>query len=205
VNNREKEGLISLYEDRYNQYGNDIRTVGWGNVDTQRLRFDILSDVADLAGKSICDLGCGFGDLYPYLVGRFGRIVYHGIDLSKKLIAEAERKHPEASFEVRDILQGGNICNYDFILCSGALNYRIEDNETYIYKMLCCMMDMAEEGISVNFLSSYADYSLEKNFHFSPEKAISMGKRISKFVSLRHDYPLHEFTLYLYRDPKLGN
>ena len=174
----EKSGLVNLYEDRYNKYGYDVKTVGWGSVETQQLRFKVLCDIADLTDKSICDLGCGFGDLYPYLLERFGRIAYHGIDLSNKLVSEAQSKYPEASFEVRDMLNDGDFGKYDFVLCSGALNFKIDDNENYIKKMLYRMMEITTKGISVNFLSSYVDYSLEKNFHFTPEKAFSLGKKI---------------------------
>lgn len=58
-------------------------------------------------------------------------------DLSKKLVSEAQSKYPEASFEVRDILNGGDFGKYDFVLCSGALNFKISDNENYIKK--CCI------------------------------------------------------------------
>jgi len=200
LKDKDKKRLIRLYEDRYTKYGYDIKTVGWGSVESQRLRFKILCDIADLHGLAVCDLGCGFGDVYLYLQERFGNVNYHGIDISEKLIAEARSKYPKASFEVRDILKESPPQKFDFVLCSGALNFKIEDNEVYIEKMLRCMMDMAKEGISVNFLSSYADYSIEKNFHYSPEKAFSLGKEITRFVTLRHDYPLYEFTLYLYHE-----
>ena len=198
----DKKRLIALYEDRYIKYGYDIKSVGWGSVETQRLRFDVLCDIEDLKGLAVCDLGCGFGDLFAYLKERFGNVNYHGIDISEKLISEARSRYPEVSFEVRDILQEPCPQKFDFVLCSGALNFKIEDNQKYIDDMVRCMMEMASIGVAVNFLSTYVDYTLEKNFHFSPEKAFSLGKRLTKFVTLRHDYPLYEFTLYLYHQKR---
>jgi hypothetical protein len=63
------------------------------------------------------------------------------------------------------------------------------------------MMAMSSKGVAVNFLSSYVDYELDRNFHFAPEKAFSLAKKLTRFVTLRHDYPLYEFTLYLYHTP----
>ena len=90
---------------------------------------------------------------------------------------------------------------FDYVLSSGALSFKMDNHEEYIGKMLGKMMEISLKGVAVNFLSSYVDYQLEKNFHFSPEKAFSLAKNLTKYVSIRHDYPLYEFTLYLYRKP----
>ena len=205
MKSEDKKQLIALYEDRCEQYGYDVKTIGWGNIKTQMLRFDILCDIADLQGRSICDLGCGFGDLYPYLLKRFGQVEYFGVDISPKLIAQAKEKYPEASFLVCDILEEDVDGKFDFILSSGALSFRIDDNDNHIYQMLGRMMEISRVGVGVNFLSTYADYKLKKNFHLSPERAFSLGKKITRFVTLRHDYPLYEFTLYLYHESKPRN
>lgn len=207
MKSEDKKQLIALYEDRYAQYGYDVKTIGWGDIRTQLLRFDILCDIADLRGRSVCDLGCGFGDLSPYLLKRFGQVEYFGLDISTKLIAKAKEKYPEVSFAVCDILEDDVGRKFDFVLCSGALSFKIDDNDKHIYQMLRRMMEITKIGVAVNFLSTYVDYHLEKNFHFAPERALSLGKEITRFVTLRHDYPLYEFTLYLYHEsnPPNGN
>lgn len=194
----DKKKLLGLYECRYAQYGYDVKTVGWKDAETQRLRFNILAQIADLSNCSICDLGCGFGDLYPYLNEKFQNINYTGIDLSEKLIQEAKRRYPEAVFEVRDILKNPFKNTVDYVLSSGTLSFKVENHEDYVQRMLEAMMAMSSKGVAVNFLTSYVDYELEKNFHFSPEEAFKMGIKLSPFVSIRHDYPLYEFTMYLY-------
>ncbi|MGK5093307.1 class I SAM-dependent methyltransferase [Deltaproteobacteria bacterium TL4] len=197
----EKNSLIRLYENRYDSLGYHVKTVGWGSLKSQLLRFQILSEMANFTNATICDIGCGFGDLYPFLQNRFGNISYVGIDLSEKLIQEAKNRYSEAQFLVQDILETRlEAQSFDYILCSGALNYRISDNLSYLQKMLQVMFDACKKGVSVNFLSSYVDYETEKNFHMRPEDAFSMGKQLTRWITLRHDYPLYEFTLYLYRD-----
>jgi SAM-dependent methyltransferase len=198
VNPEEKEKLLSLYESRYEEYGYDVRSIGWGNIESQQLRFSVLAEIADLTGKSICDLGCGFGDLYPYLKNRYGDVRYLGVDLSGKLIEEARRRYPNLYFEVRDILTDPLEDKFDYVLASGALSFKIKNHEDHVRKMLKAMYDMSTGGVAVNFLSSYVDYRLPKNFHFSPEKAFRMGRELTTYVTIRHDYPLYEFTLYLY-------
>ncbi len=195
----DKQKLINLYEDRYDQFGYDVKSIGWGNIESQQLRFRILAEIADLSNCRICDFGCGFGDLYLYLTERFTNIDYVGIDLSVKLIEEAKRRYPQAAFEVRDILENPLKKKFDYMLASGTLSFKLKNHEKYVEKILTAMIKASKKGVGVNFLSSYVDYELEKNFHFSPEKAFTLAKKLTKYVTIRHDYPLYEFTLYLYQ------
>lgn len=55
-------------------------------------------------------------------------------------------------------------------------------------------------GVAVDFPSSYADFSLPEAFHYSPERVFTVAKGFTKWVRLRHDYPLFEFCVYLYPD-----
>jgi trans-aconitate methyltransferase len=199
VKAHEKKALVNLYESRYVKLGYDIKTVGWGSLDSQLLRFKILGEIGELSGASVCDIGCGFGDFYPYLIKSFGAVNYTGVDIVDKLIEEAACQYPEAQFTVCDILETPLNQTFDYTFCSGALNYQIEDNEAYIEKMLEKMFSFSTRGIAVNFLSSYVDFESDKNYHLPPEVAFKMAQKLSRHVTIRHDYPLYEYTLYVYR------
>ncbi|MBF0522448.1 MAG: class I SAM-dependent methyltransferase [Candidatus Omnitrophica bacterium] len=196
--------LKKFYNERYDQYGHHIKSVGWGSVESQELRFKVLSQIADLSGKRICDVGCGLGDLYPYLKKCFKNVDYMGIDISEKLIERARECFPKVQFEIRDILDGTFKKKFDFVLASGTLSYKMKNHKVFVEAMLKAMMRMSNKGVAVNFLSSYVDYKLEKNFHFSPEEALALGKTLTPYVTIRHDYPLYEFTMYLYHAPQKG-
>src|SRR5262245_65308735 len=77
----DRTALVRLYEDRFREMGEDIRTLGWKNREEQNLRFKILCDVGDLSGASVCDVGCGFGDLLDYLRSTVGRSEEHTSEL----------------------------------------------------------------------------------------------------------------------------
>ena len=201
MKSHEKKALIQLYESRYIEMGYDVKTLGWGSLESQLLRFKVLSEIGDLSETSVCDIGCGFGDFYPYLLQSFRNVDYTGVDLGEKLIEEAGRRYPKAQFIVCDILQAPLNQTFDYVVCSGALNYRIEDNKSYILEMLEMMFKLSTRGVAVNFLSSYVDYKSGKNYHLSPETAFKMGQKLSRYVAIRHDYPLYEYTLYIYRNP----
>src|ERR1041385_8077188 len=98
LTSKEREDIKQLYHGRLEEAGYDVTTVGWKNIEEQMLRFRVLCDIGDLNGASICDIGCGFGDLVPYLNSRFKGFTYTGIDISDKLIEKAKELHPDHEF-----------------------------------------------------------------------------------------------------------
>jgi len=56
----------SYFSKRYEEFGDSVKTL-WGGEESQKQRFDVLLSIGDLNGKSVLDVGCGFGDLYGYL------------------------------------------------------------------------------------------------------------------------------------------
>ena len=59
--------VSKFYNQKYKQYGNSLKSIGWSNKKDQDLRFEKLLLNYDLKNKVILDVGCGFGDLYFYI------------------------------------------------------------------------------------------------------------------------------------------
>ena len=49
-------------------------------------------------------------------------------------------------------------------------------------------------------MTAYVDFREDRLFYYSPEEIFRFSKTLTKRVLLRHDYPLFEFTVYLYKD-----
>lgn len=188
-----------LYNSRYNQFGRDIKTVGWGSSKDQQIRFDILFRGIDPKGKTILDVGCGLGDLVPYLENiTGGDFNYIGIDIAEKLLEDAKKIYGEnrKAFYIGDIFSI-DLPQVDISILSGALSFKIDGIETYAYASMHKMFDISKEAACLNFLSKYVDFELEKNQHYSPETIFTKAKSISRKVNMYHDYPLYEFTIQI--------
>ncbi len=196
-----KEVIAGLYNERYKEFGRDIRTVGWGKAEDQRLRFDVLFRGLDPRGAMILDVGCGLGDLIPYLEARVGKdFTYVGIDIAEKLVADAEAKFggPGRRFFVGDIFSVQGL-SPDISILSGALSFRTEGIEQYAFNTLSRMFELSKTAASLNFMSKYADFEAEKNQHYQPETVFGWAKSLTRRVNLIHDYPLYEFTVQIFR------
>lgn len=188
-----------LYNKRYEQYGRDIKTVGWGSEQSQRLRFEVLFRGLNPKGKTILDVGCGLGDLIPFLENQTdGDFNYIGIDIAKKLVDDARSAYGSA----RRIFHAGDIFSItlppvDIAVLSGALSLKVDGIEDYALATMKRMFELTSEAACLNFLTRYVDFELEKNQHYQPELIFSNAKKISKRVNLLDDYPLYEFTIQL--------
>ncbi len=200
----DKKGIATFYNNRFDIEGESIKSVGWKDKETQFLRFQMLFKNYNPKGKTILDVGCGFGDLIEYLdeiTG--GDFKYIRIDISSKLVEVAENKNcrDNCKFYITDIFDERiKREGIDFAVESGMLSYKTEDNESYAQAVIERMFTESADGAALNFLTSYVDFVLDKNYHFSPEKVFSWGRKLTRFLSINHDYPLWEFTLTLLKE-----
>jgi SAM-dependent methyltransferase len=197
----DKERIIRRYEDRLKKYGVSIDALASGNVERHNLRFKISTEVGIENGDTVLDLGCGFADYYQYLCDQGFDINYSGYDINPFLIEKAIERFPNLDLQTKDILQD-DFPKFDYIVSSSCFNLPLleQDNYDFIGEIFQKSYDHANKGVAIDFNSSYVDFKSEEGFHYEPEKIFSIAKKITKRIALRHDYPLFEFSVYMYKD-----
>lgn len=199
MNAKDKEQTIKRYEECLLKFGRSVKTMGWRDEEQQKLRFVILSEIGDLQSRKILDVGCGFGDLYFFLLKRGIKVNYTGYDISPKIIELARKNYPKLKLEIKDILVDSVNEKFDYVFSSGIFNYRISNNLKFAREMIRRMFDISKLGIAVNMVTNYVDYKEKYLFYYSAEEMFKFAKGLSRYVILRHDYPLYEFTIYIYK------
>ena len=198
---KDKKIIIDRYNERFKKNGGNIGTLAVGNMERQIVRFNVLSEIGDLEGASVVDVGCGFGDFYGFLLSRGIKVEYTGYDMNPTLINAAREKFPGARFEVLDFFSDKCKEKFDYVVSSSTFNNKLTggDNYTMIHNVLKRSFTICNEGVSINFLTNYVDYKQGHAFYYGPEKIFKYCKSITNRVALRHDYCLYEFTVYLYK------
>jgi SAM-dependent methyltransferase len=191
------------YQNLIAKYGNeDARALNWSGTETQYLRFIILSQIGDLSGAKILDVGCGFGDFYPFLEERFGNIDYTGIDINPESIQTCQSKYPEACFLIGDgLIEPGE--DYDYIIASGTFGYAIPDYKIHYINALKAWMPRARKGIACNFLNARQHIPDPLYATFDPLEVHAAALEITPRLLLRQDYLEHDLSLYLYREESI--
>lgn len=202
MNNQDKSNIISRYRSRLEKFGPSIESLASGTLDRRSIRFNLLADIGNLEGGSVLDLGSGLGDFYGFLLENDIKVNYTGYDLSPDLVELAAKRFSDANFEIRDIQTDGIEGKFDYIVSSQTFNFRLE-NENNVDIVKSCLKicyEHCNKAMCFDFLTSYVDYKEDHLFYYSPEELFSYAKSLTKRVSLRHESPLYEFTLYLYPD-----
>jgi SAM-dependent methyltransferase len=199
--------LTGLYDGRLAEHGVSVKTVGWGSVSDQHMRFEVLCRNLDLKGLRILDIGCGLGDFVPWAEEKYGTdFHYTGIDLSADLVKAAALRFGGKSnrkFIATTLAPNTDIGEFDVAVLSGTLTFKTADNLATMRSVLSSAWQCSRVAVCSNFMTSYADSQLEKNFHYSPEAVFGFAKSLSRHVTLHHDYDLYEFTVQVFREPTL--
>jgi SAM-dependent methyltransferase len=202
MNEADKAEITARYRERLQQHGAGSAALATGTPERQETRFGVLAGIGELDGVRVLDLGCGFGDFYQFLLGRGIRPKYTGYDITPEFITHAKARFPEAHFEVRDVQVDGIPEKFDYVVSSQTFNNRLahEDNMKLMQDVLRLSYEAAEKGVAIDMITSYVDFREDRLFYYSPEEIFCFAKTLTKRVLLRHDYPLFEFTVYLYKD-----
>jgi SAM-dependent methyltransferase len=195
---------VDKYRKGYLEHGYSPKTLGWDNG-RQDIRFDVLLSFFEFRGKSILDIGCGFGDLNRVLYREIGdNYQYLGIDLVDELLNEGKFHYPHSNinFLHADFLEYKFKETFDIVLASGIFNHKFSsgENDLFVDRVLKKAWSICSEGLAFDFLSDKVDYRNDHNYHNNPERILGTAYTLSRNVLLRNDYMPFEFCLYVGKD-----
>ena len=191
------------------QHGpNSNLSVVWSSKENQLIRFQTLSEIGNLDNTSILDVGSGLNDLYFYLKNTKNKnIRYTGIEISQNHCIEAKKKYPEVEIINADFLYHNFDKTYDYVIASGSFNIEMPDHDSYLKTVINKMYQLANLGVAFNLPSSYS-YLVQENYQFEsgikikyvdPKTTFDYCKSLTPYVTMRHDYLVHDFTVYMYK------
>ncbi len=204
----DKQIILDHFDKQLRRYNaDDPQAVSWNSKESQQTRFRALADIGITPATSVLDVGCGLGDLCNYLIsaGKQGSYDTHytGIDINPKMIDLAKMRCHDISahFEVRDILDGEWEERFDYVVASGIFSLEMPDWEQVTWNMIRAMFKLCKVGVTVNFLSTWTPREKVTGMCYASPCGILRRAvlRVTKKVTLRHDYRANDFTVYLYR------
>jgi len=207
MDQHEIQEAIDRYNKRYELYGISEKALGWGEKGRGKLRFEILLSQWSFEGQSVLDFGCGFGDLFEYMVGT-GRKCnqYTGVDINSTFIDIAQKKFKtDAQFLVQNMLEDHSGLSVDFVLSSGVFNHKLKDNIGFIEDCFEVFNTVSQKGFAVNFLSDKVDFKHDYTYHADPAEIVKLAYRYSNNIVLRNDYMPYEFTIFINKFSKINS
>lgn len=195
-----------VYTKQFLKHGDSPEGTFNQNDVIQTLRFDRLIREFNFDGTTaeLHDVGCGICDLYEYLKSRKVEVKYSGTDVVPEMKALAIKKYPTMEFHVQDIINTEIKKQYDYVTLAGVFNLpgdvNREDWAKFCIEMILKMFEMCKKAISFNFLSTKADFYHPDMYYASPSQIFDFcTSNLSRHVVVDHSYPLHEFTVTVYK------
>ena len=200
-----KRDVVAHYERQLARYGPTARGMDWKDEASQRLRFEVLCDVCDLTGRSVHEIGAGAGHLVDHLRERGIAADYSGSDLSPAMVEAARARHADVAFDCRDPLADDDAGPWDVVLCSGLFHVKLgrDDDEWwhFVSQTVRRMWQQSRVAIAFNLMSDRVDFRSPTLYYANPGAVLAFCQdELSRRVAIRHDYPLHEFTVHVHRD-----
>jgi len=195
-----KSRITRYYADLIQKYGHDSRACDYGQPESQKRKFHILSEVLPLKDEQILDVGCGFADYADFLLSRFPGITYEGVDITPQMISEASRRHPTISLRVMDVLEENPGRIYDVVTANGIFYLRNDNPQYVMQRIISCMYELCSKAVAFNSLSAWSSAPNPNEFYADPVSIINFCRTLTPWVVMRHDYSASDFTIYLYRE-----
>jgi SAM-dependent methyltransferase len=154
-----KPQYLTPYKDWIDCHGPCFGATLWASPESQRIRFEVLTQMLYLPGKRILDAGCSRGDLASYLLSRdLDYSQYIGIDGMSEAIDYAQKKHiPRSRFICGDFLADPTLLQIDqpqVIFLSGTLNTM---TDAQAFQTLEHCWNATERYLVFNFLPDTCD------------------------------------------------
>ena len=194
----------SYYLERIRDYGlHSARAVGWTDY-LQVMLFEKISRL--FAGRergmryTLLDVGAGLGDFSRYLHDHgYADIEYHGVDVVPEMAAAARRKYPGLDVRVADFASPAFSGEYDYTVCSGALNIITErsagDYERFVRNFIRKMYGVSRAGCAFNLLCHEAKDFFPDDRCFYYARRDEIHDSCAGFCdTVSVDYQEHEFT-----------
>lgn len=202
-----KQNVIDYFENCLAKHGDSAQGVDYNGHESQYQRFEVLSKIAPLAGKTVLDVACGLGHFYDFLKDSNATPEhYKGVDITPGMIEHAQKRNTQAEFALQDILAEPAPPEplFDYVVCCGLFHLRANNSDEewsdFCQAMIKRMYSYARLGLAFNMMTDQVDFRIDRLYYADPSYYFNFCRhQLSRRVALRHDYPLYEFTIYVYR------
>ncbi len=193
--------IAAYYDHLAAVYGHDPRAVDAPDLKALHSRYQALGDVADMNGKRVLEVGCGYGGLGAYLTKRYPAIDYRGIDISDRLLALGWQAHPELRLWKVDVMNFIAAEIYDVVLAQGIF-YKLgsgawKQTQELIAKMYALAGEACAFTALVKLLQRRRGDAYE--YRLDQTRTLRYCRSLAPGVSLRTDYHPGDALFALYR------
>lgn len=204
--------IADHYKQTFDKHGATPQGLDWDNEKNMMLRYRAMFDLIkpSMDDQTLLDFGCGYGGFYGWFNKTRKDIIYSGLDINGNLLKKAKELYPGVDFFQSDIHRNTFDCDlfdmskWDYIICNGTFTVKNTLTQEEMTNFMCSTLEKlwtkTNKGIAFNCMSKILDYERDDLFHVSfDELSMWVYDNLSSKFTIRQDYGLREFTMYVYR------
>ncbi len=201
------------YQENFKEFGNSELTLDMPS-DRRNIRyyeliknFDFFINRDFSADFSVCDAGCGFGDINQYLEKEgYTNYQYIGLDVVPEFIEECQKNYmsPNRRFLHRNFMEDSlQDLEFDYAISSQTFTIAYSDtqeNYALVFKAVENLFRQCRIGVSFNFFTDYVDFKKEGRAYHNPLKMLEFVYSLSRNVILDNTCLPYECTITLFKE-----
>lgn len=191
------------YSDRVQKHGVGHIKCLWGGKRSQEVRFMQFLRFADFQGKSVTDIGCGFGDFSVWAQKQGVALKsYVGYELCEEHVAAAAAMNPDISIRCEDYLTA-ELDPVDISILSGTLNLNFDSWQEVAEAILDRMWRTSGHGILFNLESDWnisEEVRIRVKRNLDPFSWLKFARERTAWIVFSHDYHTDDFTIGMFHE-----
>lgn len=198
IQQKELNQIVGFYQNslKINKNSDDSHIVQWHSKGSQLARFKVLIDNLLPNTNSLLDVGCGVGTLVKILNDKKIPLKYTGVDIVKDFVDLSRDRYPFNRFihaNVADINE-----RFDAVYCSGALTYKVNNNNGYYYGLVKKMYELSNKFVIFNMLEGDGHSGIYARYNPNEVKDFCMS--FCRDVKIIKGYCWDDFSIRMIKD-----
>jgi SAM-dependent methyltransferase len=191
------------YQKSYDQHGDSPKALQWKDYRAAAVRYKQLVADVDCNGKTVLDVGCGMGDLLPYIYANAEDFDYTGIDPTKAFIETASKRYDGHRFIVGDPFADAVLDEpYDVVFCSGVLNAKGDNWLETRKQMVKRLFELGNEAIAFNMAGGFdpaASSDASTVAYADAMEILDYCRTLTPKLTFRNHYHRRDFTIVMFK------
>lgn len=202
TNNKNVTNKENAYYKAFKEHKGSIKSLMWNSYGSAATRYKELVKDLDFNNRSVLDVGCGFGDIIPYITYESSSFDYCGIDFTAAFIEEAKKRYPEYNFIRGNYFDEPLNDKFDIIICCGALNGNYGDKSLKKRKnAIKTMFDNCKIAVAFNMAGGISPKNKKSSviYYADSLEILAYCSKISKKIILKNHYHERDFTVVMFK------
>lgn len=188
------------YKKTFQSYGESPKALQWLDYRSAAIRYRQLLSELDIENRSILDVGCGMGDLLPFIYSRCDKFEYLGVDVVPEFIDVAKKRYEGHQFRLLNPFIDQMDSTFDIVVLCGALNSNKTDWLNKRKEKIVKLFELTNEALTFNMAGALLRIEPDQRVAYADTKEIlEFCSNLTPKIIIKTHYHPKDFTVVMFK------